>query len=92
VVVAPGALPEVVVVPAVVDVVVVGVVLVGVDAVVVEVVVADVVGGVVVVAVVVPGAWTTIVPVMNGCRSQWNVYVPAELKLHVPLHPGALAW
>ena len=38
--------------------------------------------------VVVEDVPTTIVPVMNGCRSQWNVYVPGESKVHVPLHPG----
>jgi hypothetical protein len=41
-----------------------------------------------VVEVVVPTEFpTTIVPVMNECRSQWNVYVPAVLKVHVPLQP-----
>jgi hypothetical protein len=43
----------------------------------------------VVVVVVVPGACTMIVAVMDGCRSQWNVYVPGVLNVQVPLHPGA---
>jgi hypothetical protein len=35
---------------------------------------------------------TTIVAVMNGCMSQWNVYVPAVANVHVPLQPGAVGW
>lgn len=46
---------------------------------------------VVVVPVVVPLPWTTTVPVMNGCASQWNVYVPGWLNVHDPLHPGPVA-
>lgn len=45
---------------------------------------------VVVVPVVVPFPCTTIVAVMNVCRSQWNVYVPGVLNVHVPLHPAAV--
>jgi hypothetical protein len=75
------AVAAVVVVPVgMVDVVVVSVVVVPV--VVVPVVVVLVVGG--------GGATTRIVAVMNRCRSQWNVYVPAALKVHVPLQPGEL--
>jgi hypothetical protein len=75
VVVVPGG-----VVPVVDAAVVVVVPVVVVPVVVVPVVVVLVVGG---------GAATTlIVAVMNGCRSQRKVYVPAVLNLHVPLHPG----
>jgi hypothetical protein len=79
----------------------------GLGVVVVVVVVAVAVGGVLVVGVVLrvvpvvavvvvsvvvePGAWTTTVAVINGCRSQWNVYVPGVLNVQVPLHPGAVA-
>ena len=48
-------------------------------------------GGVVVVVVVVASLPTTIVPVMNGCRSQWNVYVPGVSKVQLPVQPGAVA-
>ena len=62
-----------------------------VEDVVLSVVVAPVVVPVGVVVVVVgPPAWTVIVAVMNGCRSQWNVYVPAVSNWHVPLHPGGV--
>jgi hypothetical protein len=64
-----------------------------VDVVVVSVVVVPVVVVPVVLVVLVVGggdATTRIVAVMNRCRSQWNVYVPAALKVHVPLQPGEL--
>jgi hypothetical protein len=54
---------------------------------VVVVVVTVVVEVVVVVVGVVP---TKIVPVIDGCRSQWNTYVPAAVKVHAALHPGAV--
>jgi hypothetical protein len=54
------------------------------------------VGGVVVVVVVPvvvpPGPSTTTVPVMNGWRSQWNVYVPGVLNVQVPVQPGEVGW
>jgi hypothetical protein len=39
----------------------------------------------VVLVVVVPFAFTITEPVMYGCTKQWNMYVPAWEKLHVPL-------
>lgn len=79
---APGGPPGAVVV---LGVVVVGVVVPGVD---VDEGPVDV--GPVVVVVVVVGPSTTIVAIMNGCRSQWKVYVPGVLNVQVPLHPGAV--
>lgn len=42
--------------------------------------------------VVEPGACTVIVPVINACASQKNVYVPGVLNVHVPLHPAGAGW
>jgi hypothetical protein len=42
------------------------------------------------VPVVVVCSPTSIVPIMNGWWSQWNVYVPAVLKVQVADHPGAV--
>jgi hypothetical protein len=36
----------------------------------------------------VPLACTATLPVMKGCRSQWNVYVPGWLNVHVPVQPA----
>jgi hypothetical protein len=47
---------------------------------------------VVVVVLVVGGgvATTVIVAVMNWCRSQWKVYVPAAAKVQVPVQPDGV--